>query len=59
MARLALFVLVGVLAAGSLWYLLSRISGRPFVGDAAGKILLALTIAAVAFWLFGGGALVE
>jgi hypothetical protein len=57
MVRLLFFFVLALLAAGAGWYLFARLSGRPFVSDLAGKILLALTIAGLAFWLFGGGLL--
>ncbi|MVA98913.1 hypothetical protein GN330_16830 [Nitratireductor sp. CAU 1489] len=57
MARLLVLVLLAAIAVGALWYLWTRIAGRPFVNDTAGKILVALTVAGLALWLFGGGAL--
>ncbi len=57
MARLVFFVLVAALAVAAVWYVISKLRGRPIVNDTAGKVLVAVIIAALAFWLFGGGAL--
>ncbi|MFN3548520.1 MAG: hypothetical protein ACK4U0_13600 [Mesorhizobium sp.] len=59
MVRLVFFVLAAALAVAALWFVLLRLAGRPFASDTTGKILAALIIAALAFWLFGGGALLE
>ena len=59
MARLALFALAVALAVAVIWFVVSRLSGRPFASDATGKVLVALIIAALAFWLFGVGALLS
>ncbi len=55
MARLLFFFLLGVVALGAGSYLVSTVRGRPFIHDTAGKVLVALTIAGLAFWLFGIG----
>ena len=59
MVRLVFFALVAALAVAAIWFVVSRLSGRPFASDRTGKMLAALIIAAVAFWLFGGGALLS
>ena len=59
MVRLVFFVLVAALAVAAIWFLVSRLSGRPFASDTTGKVLAALIVAALAFWLFGGGALLS
>ncbi len=57
MARLLFFVLVAALAVAAIAYLVTKFRGRPVVNDTVGKVLVALIVAALAFWLFGGGAL--
>jgi hypothetical protein len=57
MMRIVFFLLLGVLVVAAIWFFASKLAGRPFVGDTAGKVLVALIVAALAFWLFGGGAL--
>lgn len=59
MVRLVFFAMVAVLAVAAIWYGVSRFSGRPFASDTTGKLLVALIVAALGFWLFGGGALLE
>ena len=59
MVRLVFFGLVAALAIAAIWFVVSKLSGRPFASDATGKVLVALIIAALAFWLFGGGALLS
>jgi len=53
------FALVAILAVAAVWFAVSKVRGRPLAGEGTGKVLVALIIAAVAFWLFGGGALLE
>lgn len=57
MARLLFLILVAALVVLAVWYVVSKLRGRPVVSDTLGKVLVALIIAALAFWLFGGGAL--
>ena len=57
MARLLFFVLVAALAVAAIAYLVTKLRGRPVVNDTVGKVLVVLIVAALAFWLFGGGAL--
>lgn len=57
MTRLLFFLVLALLAAGAAWYVVSSVRGRPVVSDTVGRILLALTIAGLALWLFGGGGL--
>jgi hypothetical protein len=59
MVRLVFFALVAILAVAAVWFAVSKVGGRPLAGEGTGKVLVALIIAAVAFWLFGGGALLE
>ncbi|MDN2583414.1 hypothetical protein [Aquibium sp. ELW1220] len=59
MLRLVFFALLAALAVAAIWSVVSKLSGRPFASDATGKVLVALIIAALAFWLFGGGALLS
>ncbi len=59
MVRLVFFVLAAALVIAAIWFVVSKLAGRPFASDMTGKVLVALIIAAVAFWLFGGGALLE
>ena len=55
--RLVVFIVLVLAAIALVWYLLSQLKGRSIVADTPGKILVALIIAGLAFWLFGGGAL--
>jgi hypothetical protein len=55
MVRMLFFFLLALAAFGAGWYLFAQLSGRPFVNDAAGKVLVALTVAGLALMLFGGG----
>jgi VIT1/CCC1 family predicted Fe2+/Mn2+ transporter len=57
--RLVFVLLVAALAVAAVGYVLSRLAGRPFASDTTGKVLVALIIAALAFWLFGGGAMLS
>ncbi|WP_187971793.1 hypothetical protein [Aquibium microcysteis] len=59
MVRFVFFVLAAALAVAAIWFVVSRLGGRPFASDTTGKVLVALIIAALAFWLFGGGALLS
>ena len=57
MLRLVFLVMVAALIVAAIWFVVSRMAGRPFASDTTGKVLVALIIAALAFWVFGGGAL--
>jgi hypothetical protein len=57
--RLVFFALVAILVIAAIWFGVSKLSGRPFASDTTGKVLVALIIAALGFWLFGGGALLS
>jgi hypothetical protein len=57
--RLVFLAIVAALVAVAIWWVVSKAAGRPFVGDTAGKVLVALIVAALGFWLFGGGALLD
>jgi hypothetical protein len=57
--RLVFLAVVAALVAVAAWWLVSKLAGRPFVGDTTGKVLVALIVAALGFWLFGGGALLD
>ncbi|QDZ02871.1 hypothetical protein FQ775_22260 [Nitratireductor mangrovi] len=57
MARLIVLILLAAIVVGAVLYVWSRIAGRPLVNDTLGKVLVALTLAGLALWLFGGGAL--
>jgi hypothetical protein len=60
MARAAVLVLIGVLLLIAIIYLVSKMSdGLKGQGGTIGKILLLLVIAAIAFWYFGEGLLVQ
>jgi hypothetical protein len=60
MARAAVLVLIGVLLLIAIIYLVSKMSdGLKGQGGTIGRILLLLVIAAMAFWYFGEGLLVQ
>jgi len=60
MARAAALVLIGILLLIAIIYLVSKMSdGLKGQGGTIGKILLLLVIAAMAFWYFGEGLLVQ
>lgn len=59
MLRWILFLAIVLGLAWVSWVLLSRLKGRTIFADTPGKIIVALILAGLAFWLFGGGALMD
>lgn len=58
MARMLFFALLAALCVAAVWYIVSHFAGRPVVSDRVGKVLVLVTLAALAWWLFGPGGLV-